>query len=288
MKKILCVMMLVAATFGGGFTQVQAQPRVTVIQDAPPPEPCSEGQPREYVEHDASGVDETIKIDGLKAPCTDLTIHLPKAMDPKLVADVPNSGDVPPPMTTYSRTSENELIGVVKDAAAATNELAKRQASWNFGVSSQALAVSHKGDTASYGILGLYGVRATRSTLVQLQGGIGKDGDGNLAIGAMLVAGYKPASRVAIGVAAFGADSINQRDNKDREVLLLRSVGGGPAVTMQLGGVNVTLAGGIAWSGRPVDGKSVDGVVTMAPTRSYDFGPWCTANITVGLRGLLK
>lgn len=286
MKTILCVMMLAIATFGGN---AKAQPRVTVTQDVPPPEPCAPGQPRDTVSHDASGVDETIKVNGLETPCLELTVHLPKAMDPALAPIIPTAPIDNDGGLDRHGTSTNDLIEISRTAASAANEVAKAQARWNFGLASQVLAVSHKGTTASYGLLGLYGVRATRATLVQLQGGLGKDSEGNLAIGAALMAGYKVGERAAVGIALTGTDSIDQRGDKDREVLMLRSVGVGPSVTMTLGStVNVTIAGGVAWSGKPIDGRRVDGVLVEEPGRSYAFGGYGTVTLNLGLKGLFS
>lgn len=284
--KIFCAIMFVIATFG----VAQAQPRVTVTQDAPPPEPCAPGQPRDQVDHVASGVDETVKVNGLETPCLELTVHLPKAMDPALAPIIPTAPiDNDDGRLDRHGTSTNDLIEISRTAASAANEVAKTRARWNFGLASQVLAVSHKGTSASYGLLGLYGVRSTRATLVQLQGGIGKDSEGNLAIGAALMAGYKVGERTAIGIALTGTDSIDQRGDKDREVLMLRSVGVGPSVTMTLGSaINVTIAGGVAWSGKPIDGRRIDGVLVEEPGRSYAFGAFGTVSVTVGLRGLAK
>ena len=277
MKKIIFALLLSTFCMVG---DADAQPRVKVSQDAPPPEPCAPGQSRDQVDHDASGVDETLEIEGLKAPCLELTVHLPKAMDPA------NKAPIIPTPTIYDRTSENELIEVAKGASAAANEVAKRMGIWNFGIASQVLVVSHKGESKSYGLLGLYGVRSTSKTLVQLQGGIGKDNDYDLAVGAALMAGFKVGGHAAIGLGLNAADSIDQRGNADREVLMLRSVGLGPSILMKLGAVNFAISGGVAWSGKPVDGRRVDGVVVEQPSRSYAFGAFGTVTLTVGLRGL--
>jgi hypothetical protein len=286
MKKLVQVLMVsMICLFGGNAV---AQPRVTVTQDAPPPEPCAPGQPREYVDHIGSGQDETVEIDGLKAACLELTVHLPKAMDPAFVptdptAPIDNDGDL-----DRHGTNTHELIEVSRVASEAASKLAKRQASWNFGPSSQILAVSHKGKSMSYGLLGVYGVRSTKSTLVQLSGGIGKDTSGQLGIGAQLIAGFKVGGYTALGLGIVAADSVDQRGNKDEEVLMLRSVGAGPSITMQLGPVNMAIAGGVAWSGKPINGLSVDGVLVKEPGRSYALGPFGTVSLTLGLRGLLK
>ncbi len=285
MKKLM--MCLVFITYMVG--HADAQPRVTVTQDAPPPEPCAPGQPRDQVDHVGSGSDETVKIDGLKEPCLELTVHLPKAMNPALAPTIPTTpidsdGDL-----DRHGTNTNELIEVSRAASEAANKVAKNQAKWNLGPASQILAVSHKGTSMSYGVLGLYGVRSTRATLVQLQGGLGKDSVGNFAIAATLNAGFKAGRYTALGLNITGVDSLDLRGNKDREVLALRSVGVGPSVTMELGGsVNVTIAGGVAWSGKPINGRRVDGVLVEEPGRSYAFGGYGTVTLNLGLKGLFS